>query len=205
MKEYARCIAVLAAGATATWATPVHSQETAHALFRSARGDQIGTATLRQMPSGVLIRLNVKGLPPGEHAFHIHERGECDAGKGFESAGGHQARAGEPHGYLGAPPGRHAGDMPNQFVAADGSLRAEVFNTEVALDPTSLLDGDGAALVIHERPDDYRSQPAGGAGARIACAVIIRDWTRKAGAGAPVLMPARRSTLQASSGRSRAP
>jgi Cu-Zn family superoxide dismutase len=150
--------------------------DSAKAAFIDAQGKRIGTAQLTQTPSGVLIELDLNGLPPGEKAFHIHEKGVCDPRDGFKSAGAHYDPRGNQHG-LHAAKGPHAGDMPNQFVRQDGVLRAHVLNTVVTLSPgeASLFDADGSALVLHAKPDDYRSQPAGDAGDRIACAVIERS------------------------------
>jgi Cu-Zn family superoxide dismutase len=120
----------------------------------------------------VLLRVSISGLPPGEHAFHIHETGRCEPP--FDSAGGHFNPAGKKHGLL-APEGKHAGDLPNLHVPADGALKLEVLATEVMLaagSANSLLDSDGAALVVHRDADDYRTDPAGAAGPRIACGVI---------------------------------
>lgn len=148
------------------------AQQSAKVVLEDPQGKQLGTATLRQTPAGVLIQVEAEGLPPGEHAFHIHEKGACEGKDGFKSAGGHYGPSKkQPHGYLGKG-GHHAGDMPNQFVAQDGKLRAEVLNPKVKLTSGSLLDKDGSALVIHAKPDDYKSQPSGDAGERIACAVI---------------------------------
>jgi superoxide dismutase, Cu-Zn family len=161
------------AGLAATAAT---GAEQAKATFQDGAGKQVGTATLTQTPAGVLIELDLKGLPPGEKAFHVHERGSCDAAGGFKSAGDHYDPRHNQHG-LQAAKGPHAGDMPNQFVPQDGSLRAHVLNTAVTLTPgaASLFDGDGSALVLHSKADDYRSQPAGNAGDRIACGVVERS------------------------------
>jgi Cu-Zn family superoxide dismutase len=112
---------------------------------------------------------------PVGHAFHIHEKGQCDAATSFESAGGHFAPLKHTHGYLSAD-GPHAGDMPNQFVGSDGALQLQVVNPNVTLGSGegALFDADGSALVLHAKLDDYRSQPSGDAGDRIACAVIQR-------------------------------
>lgn len=143
----------------------------ATASFIDAEGNDAGAATLTDTPHGVLIELGASGLPEGMWVgFHIHENGVCEAEGGFETAGGHFNPADAEHGYK-AEGGPHAGDMPNQHVADDGSLQAHVFNPWVRLD-----EGDapirGKALMIHGHADDYASQPSGDAGDRIACAVI---------------------------------
>ena len=149
------------------------SPEKAHATFIDAKGQQIGRATLTETAGGVLINVEISGLPPGEHGFHIHQIGKCDPNTNFDSASSHFSLTDQKHGYNsdGDP---HVGDMPNQFVGPDGKLRAHVINPSVTLDDEEggLFDQDGSALVVHANPDDYHSQPAGQAGARIACAVI---------------------------------
>lgn len=163
----------LALAAGAALAQP-YTIQAGKAIFIDADGKQVGSAVLSQTPHGVLIGVEIRGLSPGEHAFHIHERGTCLPGDGFESAGGHYAPLGRAHGYL-VQEGAHAGDMPNQYVGADGVMRAQVLNAGVTLErgrKTSLFDADGSALVVHEGADDYRSQPAGNAGKRVACGVI---------------------------------
>jgi Cu-Zn family superoxide dismutase len=135
-----------------------------------------GTATLREGPSGVLLRLEVSGLTPGWHAVHFHEKGDCSDPK-FASAGGHinHPAAKKAHGLLNAD-GPDMGDLPNIHVGADGKGQAEVFSSLVSLNGAdgrpALLDADGSAIVIHAGPDDYVTQPIGGAGARAACGVI---------------------------------
>ena len=152
--------------------TPQASAQQASASFIDGQGKDIGSAKLTQTPNGVLVELDLRGLPPGEHAFHVHEKGSCDAGGKFASAGGHFA-LGHKHGFM-TEGGPHPGDMPNQFVGSDGALRAQVFNAGVTLGsgPSSLFGPDGTALVFHAGKDDYSSQPAGNSGDRIACAVI---------------------------------
>ena len=136
-------------------------------------GKALGTVTLTDAPTGVLLAADLSGLPAGDHGFHFHETGTCDAAAKFASAGGHFAAGGMAHGLM-AMGGPHGGDMPNQHVGSDGRLVTQVFNGGVTLKPGphSLLDADGSALVIHAGVDDYSSQPAGNAGGRIACAVI---------------------------------
>jgi len=144
-----------------------------HAKVIRADGKEIGMVMLQDTPSGVLVTADIKGLPAGEHGFHFHEKGLCDAAQKFTTAGAHFAPGATKHGLM-VMGGPHGGDMPNQHVGADGMLDVQVLNTGVTLakGPKSLLDADGSALVIHAKPDDYKTQPSGDAGDRIACAVI---------------------------------
>jgi Cu-Zn family superoxide dismutase len=146
--------------------------QSASAPLKNADGKEVGSANLTQTPQGVLINIAVKGLPPGEHAFHIHAVGKCEAP--FTSAGGHYNPGGKKHGLLAAD-GAHAGDMPNLHIPQNGDLTVEVVNAAITLDkgkPNSVFDADGSALVIHADSDDYKTDPAGDAGGRIACGVI---------------------------------
>lgn len=138
-----------------------------------SEGNAIGTIRLEQTPNGVLISADVEKIAAGEHGFHIHSAGVCDASVGFKSAGGHFAPRSNSHGIK-ETAGPHAGDMSNQFADEHENLRARVLNPNVSILPGvgSLIDADGSALVIHEGADDYTSQPSGAAGKRIACAVI---------------------------------
>lgn len=147
---------------------------TATADLRNAQGASVATATLVQDGDDVEITINATNLPPGIHGFHLHETGTCTP-PDFTSAGGHFAPASRRHGFQ-SPNGPHAGDLPNLEVAADGTARVTVDNQRVTLTegPTSLLDADGTALVIHQGPDDYRTDPSGNSGARIACGVVTR-------------------------------
>ncbi len=147
------------------------AQETVSVGFVNDAGADNGTADLTATPGGVLIELEISGLPSGQWvAFHVHETGSCDHTTGHDSAGGHFNPTGKTHGFLSAD-GPHAGDMPNQYVSADGILRAQVYNDRVHLNREK--DGIlGRALMIHAQPDDYQSQPSGNAGKRLACGVI---------------------------------
>ena len=146
--------------------------QTASAALKDGSGKEVGSANLMQTQTGVLINLSVKGLPAGEHGIHIHAVGKCEAP--FASAGGHFNPGGKKHGLLAAD-GRHAGDMPNLHVPQSGDLAVEMVNADVTLEkgkPNSLFDADGSSIVIHAGSDDYKTDPAGDAGGRIACGVV---------------------------------
>lgn len=146
--------------------------QSASAPLKNAEGKEVGSANLTQTPQGVLINVSVKGLPPGEHAFHVHAVGKCEPP--FTSAGGHFNPASKKHGMM-APEGQHAGDMPNLHIPQSGDLTVEVLNTNITLEkgkPNSVYDADGSAVIIHAGKDDYKTDPTGDAGGRIACGVI---------------------------------
>lgn len=145
---------------------------TASATISDAMGKSIGTATLRETTSGVLIKVDFTAAPAGTHALHVHTTGKCEAPM-FTTAGGHFAPGNTKHGLL-ATGGPHAGDLPNIYVPSDGKLSMEVLepNVTLAAGPRSLLDADGSAIVLHAMADDYTTDPAGNAGGRIACGVI---------------------------------
>jgi len=146
--------------------------QTAKASLKDADGKAVGTAELIQSPAGVLVKLAVKGLPAGEHAFHVHAVGKCEPP--FNSAGGHFNPGNKKHGMMSAE-GQHAGDMPNLHIPASGELIVEVLNAAITLEkgkPNSVFDADGSALIVHASKDDYNTDPTGEAGGRIACGVI---------------------------------
>jgi len=147
--------------------------QSAKATLKDASGKEVGSANLTQTPAGVLIALSVKGLPPGEHAFHVHAVGKCEPP--FTSAGGHFNPGGKKHGIM-ASEGHHAGDMPNLHVPASGELTVEVVNAAITLEkgkPNSVFQPNRTALIIHAGKDDYKTDPTGEAGGRIACGVIM--------------------------------
>lgn len=178
----AASVAALAAspmilGAAAQAQAPAEPTRATADLLGSG-GKRIGTATLTESPRGVVMRVEARGLPAGYRAIHFHSIGNCSDPK-FERAGGHMhEEAKSVHGLLN-PDATDTGDLPNIHVAANGTLNAELFSPFVTLgeataERQSLLDGDGAAVLIHANADDHRSQPIGGAGSRIACGVIKR-------------------------------
>ncbi|MCP5327764.1 MAG: superoxide dismutase family protein [Sinobacteraceae bacterium] len=153
-------------------ATPGSSDPaTRTVILESRSGSNVtGTLQLRDSAAGLHIQGEVRGLQPNsEHGFHIHETGDCSAADAA-SAGGHFNPGGAPHGHAGSDP-HHAGDMPNIHAGADGVAKVNqvVVGVTLAAGANSVA---ARALIVHRDPDDYRSQPAGNAGPRIACGVI---------------------------------
>src|SRR5215510_421377 len=161
------------------YATNTMAQTYARADIKNAEGKTVGTASLRDTKDGVLITLNVKGLPEGLHAVHIHAVGECE-GPAFTSAGGHFNPLNKKHG-LKNPDGPHAGDLPDMYVNKDGVGRYETLLESMTLTPgqTSIFDSDASAIVIHSTADDNMTDPAGDSGDRIACGVITKAAAKK--------------------------
>lgn len=160
-------LAVLMAACQTTPSEPL----LATAQLKATKGSKtIGEATFEQVGDKVHVAIFVQGLKPGqEHGLHIHEVGDCSSGDGM-STKGHFNSMGKPHGHQGSSE-RHAGDLPS--LKANKRGRA---NVQVDLDIISLMPGPtsiiGRGLIVHAMPDDYKTQPTGNAGTRIACGVI---------------------------------
>ena len=142
--------------------------------LRTAGGESLGSAQVMQEADGVRVVAEVRGLPAGEYAIHLHAVGKCE-GPGFTSAGPHFNPEARAHGRA-TPGGGHAGDLPNLVMPASGRATYDHLQPGLRLaeGANPLLDADGAAVVIHAGPDDNVSDPAGNAGARIACGVLVR-------------------------------
>lgn len=164
MKRLALLLALAACGAQTNEPAPG-----ARAELVDASGNTVATATLFQEDNGVRVRIAEESVPAGEHGFHIHETGRCEAP--FSSAGGHFNPAARKHGFHN-PQGPHAGDLVN--LPASWSSGNVLETTSAGLMLESLFDADGSALIIHAGPDDYRTDPSGNSGDRIACGVIRR-------------------------------
>lgn len=165
-------LALIAAGSAAVAADQPASRVVE---LKTGAGASVGSATVTEAPNGVLLKIEAKGLAPGWHGIHLHEKADCSKSD-FTSAGGHvHAKPTMVHGLLN-PDANEAGDLPNLHVAADGSAHAEMFSPYVSLSGAggrvALADTDGSAIVIHANPDDHSTQPIGGAGPRVACGAI---------------------------------
>jgi superoxide dismutase, Cu-Zn family len=159
----------------ASGVAPAAQKPHAVAHMKMLDGNPAGTVEFAQTNHGVLVTFDLHGLPPGGHGIHVHTSGNCDAKTKFTSAGPHFSPEPKNHGFM-TKGGPHPGDLPNQFAAADGTLRASTLTNMFALGngKKSIFDRDGASIVVHAKADDYASQPAGNSGDRIACGVIVR-------------------------------
>jgi superoxide dismutase, Cu-Zn family len=160
------------APAPATAAQPAPAPLAARANLIGTSGAIIGQVRMEQGRTGVLIRAEIAAgsLAPGWHGLHLHATGDCSDVGAFQLSGGHHGKADGAHGLMNPALGPEPGDLPNLWVAADGSAGYEAFSSLFELAPA--LDGDGLSMIIHASEDDHRSQPIGGAGARVACGVV---------------------------------
>ena len=164
----AAAVAAAALVVTACATTPFDSAVATAKLEPTKGSTTTGTVTFAQRMGKVVVTAEVRGLAPGEHGFHMHEKGDCSSGDGM-STGGHWNPDSTPHGPQGEA--HHAGDMPSLVADANGNAKAS-FSLEgvtVAAGPKSVV---GRGLIVHKDPDDFKTQPTGNAGARVACAVI---------------------------------
>jgi Cu-Zn family superoxide dismutase len=181
MNRISLCTAVAASLAVAACATqrneegPLAAESlgpaTAAADILSASGQVVARVTAEEAGEGVRLRIEAEGLPRGAYGAHVHAAGQCDA-PGFTAAGPHWNPSGRQHGKDNSA-GMHKGDLPNLLVGADGrgSFEYTILGAAVG-GPGGMLDADGAAVVIHQRPDDYRTDPSGNSGDRIACGIL---------------------------------
>ena len=143
--------------------------------IKNATGQTVAVARFNQAGNVVRVVIEAHGLPAGAHAVHVHSVGKCDP-PDFTSAGPHFNPSGKQHGALN-PQGPHAGDLPNITIAADGTGRMETATEQLSLASgvSPVFDADGSAVVIHADPDDFKTDPTGNSGARIACGVLVKS------------------------------
>jgi Cu-Zn family superoxide dismutase len=146
--------------------------------LKDAQGKSVGAIVLSPKGSGVALKLELHGLPPGDHGIHFHQNPKCDA-PDFKSAGPHYNPDNKKHGFEN-PDGHHAGDMLNFSVDAHGKANGSLEDKDVTLadGPHSLFSNGGTAIVIHAKADDMKTDPSGNSGDRIACGVIVLPMHR---------------------------
>ena len=157
----------------AAFALPSTSIAKTKIEVKDAQGKDVGSISIWDQGAGVGLQLDLHDLTPGEHALHFHQVPKCE-GPDFKSAGGHFNPESKKHGFDN-PDGHHAGDMKNFTVGADGKAKGRLEDAEVTLKdgPHSLLT-NGAAVVVHAKADDYKTDPSGNSGDRVACGVISK-------------------------------
>jgi len=166
---------VLALGVVlALMAAPSLSAAKTKVEVKDAQGKDVGTILLWDQGGGVALQLDLHDLTPGEHGIHFHQNPKCE-GPDFKSAGGHFNPESKKHGFEN-PEGHHAGDIKNFTVGDDGKAKARLEDKDVTLKAGahSLLSNGGSAVVIHAKADDYKTDPAGASGDRVACGVITK-------------------------------
>lgn len=172
MKARHAAVGTIALAALFVLVRAAEAQDKAIAELKNDKGESVGSVEVTQTPHGVLFKVDLSGIAPGTHAFHVHGVGKCEPP--FTSAGSHFNPEGKKHGLLVAE-GAHAGDMPNLHVPDSGETTVEILNGAVTLakgPKNSLFKEDGTALIVHAGVDDYQTDPTGNAGDRIACGVV---------------------------------
>jgi Cu-Zn family superoxide dismutase len=172
MAKVPRLALIVMAASVAGCATSDGPRAPTRADIRNAGGQTVAHATVARVREGLRVQVQAAGLAPGSYGAHVHAVGRCEP-PGFESAGPHWNPTSRQHGNLN-PLGQHLGDLPNLVVRADGTGRIEftIPAARLSLGEPAVLDGDGAAIVIHAGSDDYRTDPSGNSGARIACGIV---------------------------------
>ncbi|WP_417594902.1 superoxide dismutase family protein [Parasphingorhabdus sp.] len=167
-------LSLISAGCSSEGVSPGEvSGNVARAALVGADQTEYGEVIVAQGDNGLLVNIKAKGMSPGAHGVHIHEFGKCE-GPDFKSAGGHWNPGGKQHGFDN-PQGAHAGDFFNLDIGEDGTgaLEAMIPGAELKDGDYALLDADGAAFVVHEGPDDLKTDPSGESGGRLACGVFV--------------------------------
>lgn len=142
--------------------------------LKTSTGEDAGTATFRERRGKLDIKLDLKNLPVGQHAVHIHEKPLCDA-PDFKSAGGHFNPDAKQHG-LQNPAGHHNGDLPQNITVGENHTAQASFKVDYLSlapgAPNSIFSNGGTSIMVHEKPDDMKTDPTGNAGNRVACGII---------------------------------
>jgi superoxide dismutase, Cu-Zn family len=173
MIRIALLVPAFAALVACTSVGQIPTAKVASTTLRQANGTPAGTAIITAAGDKLTLSIASIGLPAGSHGAHLHMTGRCE-GPAFTSAGGHLNPGGKQHGTLNSA-GSHTGDLPNLTIVSNGAgtLSVELSGTRAELE-AALFDADGTALVIHATADDYKTDPTGNSGARIACGVLTR-------------------------------